>query len=107
MVGGSGSDQLSGDAGSDDLKGGTGADRFIFKAQMGRDSVRDFSVTENDVLQIARILAGGAFATAASVIANFASLTAVGARIDFGGANVIILHGVTDLASVQAAIVLF
>ena len=107
MAGGTGRDQLNGEAGSDDLKGGAGADRFIFKAQMGRDSVRDFSATDHDVLQIARTLAGGASATAASVITNFASLTAVGAQIDFGGGDVIILHGVTDLASVQAAIVLF
>jgi len=56
--GGSGDDWLTGGIGADYIKGGTGADVFVFNAQeeVG-DTIRDFSLSQGDMLDISGLLA--------------------------------------------------
>ena len=59
LIGGAGDDILWGGSGNDILWGGTGADTFLFTSMdEGVDTIKDFSVTEGDKLDISNILAG-------------------------------------------------
>lgn len=60
LHGGTGSDTLNGNNGLDTLYGGDGADIFLFDANAFNniDNVKDFSVAQNDALDIADILIG-------------------------------------------------
>lgn len=51
ILGGAGDDRLYGEAGNDRMTGGEGDDTFIFTGLTGRDTITDFSVT-NDSIQI-------------------------------------------------------
>lgn len=64
-----GNDKLLGGIGADDLFGGAGADRFVFKATgdstvaaSGRDTIFDFSIAENDRIDLSGIDANSATA---------------------------------------------
>jgi Ca2+-binding RTX toxin-like protein len=60
LSGTSGNDILTGGSGDDALTGGLGADTFIWNAgNTGHDTVSDFSVAQNDVLNVADLLSGG------------------------------------------------
>ncbi|MEC8214831.1 MAG: hypothetical protein VX069_07165, partial [Cyanobacteriota bacterium] len=48
LVGGAGDDQLTGGINNDQLKGGKGADTFVLST--GKDSIRDFSINDGDVI---------------------------------------------------------
>jgi Ca2+-binding RTX toxin-like protein len=49
--GGTGNDTLFGGAGDDTLTGGTGQDTFQFTATSGSDTISDFTVSDQDVLE--------------------------------------------------------
>lgn len=52
LYGDGGNDYLNGGSGSDQLYGGAGADIFNFSAGEGRVQVRDFSISEGDVIEV-------------------------------------------------------
>ena len=86
-----GDDTLTGGAGGDILYGGNGADTFVFEganAFSSQDRIEDFSVGENDVLDISDILTGYDFGV--DNIADFARFIDSGAdsflEIDANGA---------------------
>ena len=59
LCGGEGDDFLTGGAGDDALTGGTGTDTFVFNSADGSgstDTITDFSLTEDDVLNFADFL---------------------------------------------------
>ncbi|MGB1879351.1 MAG: type I secretion C-terminal target domain-containing protein, partial [Gammaproteobacteria bacterium] len=60
LTGGSQSDTLRGGPGSNTLTGGRSGDRFSFEARQTADVVTDFSEWENDVIDLAEVLAGKA-----------------------------------------------
>ena len=87
-----GDDMLYGGGGADILFGGNGADRFVFEAGAvfaAEDRIEDFSISENDVLDISNILIGYNFGT--DNIADFARFVDSGAdsylEIDANGAS--------------------
>ncbi|MBL4783309.1 MAG: type I secretion C-terminal target domain-containing protein [Porticoccaceae bacterium] len=59
LYGGSGDDILTGGQGNDQLEGGEGSDSFVFTAgDTGSDTIRDFSATDGDLLNLRDLLAG-------------------------------------------------
>lgn len=105
--GGSGNDVLYGGTGADVLYGRSGADTFVFEAAdygTGVDTVGDFSLAENDKLDISDVLQG--FDPLHDAIADFVQITSDGVNsylmvdIDGGGdlfAQLAVLNNVTDL----------
>ncbi len=92
LYGLNGDDVLYGGGGADILFGGNGADTFVFEADAvfaAEDRIEDFSVGENDVLDISNILTGYNFGT--DNIADFARFVDSGAdsylEIDANGAS--------------------
>ncbi len=92
LYGLNGDDMLYGGGGSDILFGGNGADTFVFEAGAvfaAEDRIEDFSVGENDVLDISDILTGYNFST--DNIEDFARFVDSGAdsylEIDANGAS--------------------
>ena len=88
ISGTSGNDTIFGGAGNDTMAGGAGSDTFVFRANLGQDTVTDFTVG-SDVLEFR----DGVFADAAAVLA---AATASGSdtliTIDVG--NTILLKNV-------------
>lgn len=57
LFGDAGDDRLFGGLGADDLTGGTGADRFVYiGSEEGGDTIRDFSRTEGDKIDLSAML---------------------------------------------------
>ncbi len=111
--GGDGNDLLVGGAGVDNLWGDAGADIFQFDTvSLGSiDSVKDFSVSDGDKLDIKDILVG--FDPLTSVIADFIEITDSGSnsivKVDRDGADttysliqIATLTGVTGLTDEAA-----
>lgn len=69
LNGGAGDDTLAGGTGHDTLTGGSGADTFVFtEAKSGsRDVITDFSVADNDVLDIRDVLDASAAVNAGNI----------------------------------------
>ena len=86
LIGNAGSNILTGGKGHDTLTGGLGADTFVFGPASGADVITDFSVSQNDKIDLS---------------AYHAQLTAVihqvGADtvIDLGAGNTVTVTGVT------------
>ena len=84
-----GDDVISGGDGQDTLYGGTGADTFIFESLSAFndiDTIRSFSQTENDVLDISDVLSG--LGVNAGNIAQYVEVTAGnGLRVDTTGSS--------------------
>ena len=76
IFGGSGADTIYGGAGADVISGGKGADHFILSANANgsADTIRDFSVADRDVIDIASQIAGYD-PTQAGTLAGFIRLT--------------------------------
>ena len=113
MAGGAGLDTLSGGGGGDRLDGGVGNDRlvggllgddFVFGNGYGSDRVTDFTVAQNDRLELDDALWGNVAMTGSQVVTSFASLKGTGVVFDFGGGDVLTLVGVTTLAGLAAHI---
>jgi len=110
LFGEEGSDQLSGGRGNDDLSGGNGADVFTFVIEPGiggnRDFVLDFETGEaHDVIIVDAVNPAIAEARVDNQpnndIITAADLnvdpTRAGLRLDFGGGNMLTIHGVDSL----------
>ncbi|MEI9904193.1 MAG: calcium-binding protein [Asticcacaulis sp.] len=52
LFGNSGNNVLDGSRGNDNLTGGTGSDTFLFHTNSGLDSIKDFSVADNDHINL-------------------------------------------------------
>lgn len=97
LVGGNGNDTLTGGAGFDELTGGAGSDVFVFAAGAKRDTITDFSTTD-DVIDLTALNLDG---LEALTIAD----TDLGATVTIG-AIVVTLTGV-DAADLTDASFLF
>jgi serralysin len=107
----SGNDTLVGGAGSDTLWGGTGSDRFVLSLAGGIDSIRDFSLAQNDRIDLSSILSGFYTNPATQAIEDFVRITTSGSNslvfVDQnGGANSFVqiatIVGVTGLTDENA-----
>ena len=99
LEGGAGADVLDGGTGRDRLIGGGGADTFVFHAHGGHDRITDFSLAQNDQLQIASALAGAG--TTAADLAAAASVTSAGVEMSFADGTTILLD---ELASTDGLV---
>jgi Ca2+-binding RTX toxin-like protein len=71
IFGGTSSDVIFGGDGADQLTGGAGADTFTFEATSnGLDTIKDFSDTEGDILDLDAIITGGEYNTAGTAITD-------------------------------------
>ena len=76
LLGGEGDDILYGGDGLDNLYGQEGADTFIFEsvsAYNNRDNIRDFSLAENDKIDLSDLLAG--YDPLSDLITDFVQIT--------------------------------
>ncbi|MCR6660025.1 MAG: calcium-binding protein [Asticcacaulis sp.] len=83
IIGNAGNNTLDGRQGADRLTGGAGADIFFFGASSGKDTITDFSASQNDSLNL------HAYNQATAVISQVGNDTV----IDLGGDNIITLTG--------------
>ncbi len=80
LVGGPGNDVIIGGKGADSLRGNAGSDLFIISgADAGNETIEDFNVAENDVLDISRALTGSS-----TVLSNYVRLTPSGTNTVLG-----------------------
>ncbi|ARS27589.1 hypothetical protein KC8_09820 [Sphingomonas sp. KC8] len=100
-----GDDTLIGRGGNEDLYGGSGADTFVFRAVdvgNGIDTLRDFSMADNDVIDLRDVLDGG-FDPMTDALSDFVQFTNAGShsqlRVDLDGAGT--LYGWTHIATVN------
>ena len=112
LYGGDGDDTLYGGAGLDTMHGGAGADTFVFEtasAFSNVDVIRDFSTSDNDVIDLIDIL-GTVYDPLNDAIADFVQFTESGGstfvEVDRDGtgstysfAQIAKLDGVTGLAA--------
>ncbi|MEO8241024.1 MAG: calcium-binding protein [bacterium] len=89
LSGGDGRDTLAGQGGDDRLIGGADADRFVFSADMGHDTVVDF--TDADLLMFRKIAGVDSVADALAHASTFGSDVV----FDFGAAGGVTVHGAT------------
>ncbi|MFN3826456.1 MAG: type I secretion C-terminal target domain-containing protein [Micavibrio sp.] len=111
IFGQEGNDQIYGGTGNDTLYGGSGADDFIFEAlNNGVDTIKDFSVSEGDALDLSAMLT--AFDPVQDSINDFVFATTVGSDTvikvdvtgngDFASAQTVaVLQGVTGITNVE------
>ncbi|HVQ67795.1 MAG TPA: calcium-binding protein, partial [Bradyrhizobium sp.] len=88
ISGTSGNDTIFGGAGNDTLSGGSGSDTFVFRANLGQDTVTDFTAG-SDVLEFQN----GLFADAAAVLAA-ATTSGNDTLITIDAGNTILLKNV-------------
>jgi Ca2+-binding RTX toxin-like protein len=93
LSGGAGLDEIYGGGGNDLLTGGTGADEFVFDIASGKDKIRDFSVSEGDVIQLVNNINGSGIVDSASAFAHVHDVSG-NAVLDLGGGNTVVLLGV-------------
>jgi len=92
LIGGQGEDKLFGSTGDDVLSGGSGADRVVYAYGDGRDQFVNFSLAEDDTVELRGAGAVG--------IGNFAQLQSVmsqdanGVWLNFSADNALHLHNV-------------
>lgn len=94
LIGGNGADILVG-GNADVLTGGNGPDTFLFRPNFGANTITDFDIVK-DTLQFDR----STFSNAADLL-NHTTNTAVGAVINDGHGDTVMLAGIT-LAQLQA-----
>lgn len=88
LNGGNGNDTLVGGQGNDDLTGGNGADVFVFNVGDGADTVRDFSVAQDQLdLRALGI-------DSASELVPHASNSGANLVLNFGSGNTVTLQNV-------------
>lgn len=111
LYGGDGDDVLIGGAGADTLWGGTGSDRFVLDLLGGIDAIGDFSLAQNDRIDLSTILSGFYTNPATQAIEDFVRITTSGSNsivsVDQnGGGNSFVqiatIFGVTGLTDENA-----
>ncbi len=101
LDGGAGNDRLEGGIGRDKLVGGTGADTFVFKDGWAVDRVSDFE-DDVDTIELHSALWGGGL-TIQQVLDTYGSVVGnngnggVHIELDFGGGDILKIHGITDV----------
>ncbi|KUP93541.1 M10 family metallopeptidase C-terminal domain-containing protein [Tritonibacter horizontis] len=110
LLGKNGRDYLDGGEGNDILRGGNGADRFFYGFGHDRDKIKDFTLGEDQLL-----FSGLDFGreNADALVARYGSVNGKGVVLDFGSDatglasadDVLILHGIYDLAALADDIV--
>lgn len=103
LRGGDGDDRLIGGRGSDILDGGSGTDTFVFRTNhigTGVDTIKDFSLSQGDKIDISDILS--AYDPVTDALADFVQFTRSGKKsimsVDLDGAG-------TDYGWVQVAVI--
>ena len=104
LNGGGGADMLIGGASKDRMTGGDGADVFIFADGDSKDTIKDFSVSAKDVLQLDDAIWIGTTFSKSQVVSQFASVTVDGVLLDFGDGQTILLSGLTTTSGLSAQI---
>ncbi len=104
LNGGGGADVLIGGTGKDRMTGGDGADVFIFAEGDSKDTIKDFSVSAKDVMQLDDAIWAGSTFSKSQVISQFASVTVDGVLLDFGDGQTILLSGLTTTSGLSAQI---
>ena len=104
LNGGGGADVLIGGTGKDRLTGGDGADVFIFAEGDSKDTIKDFSVSAKDVMQLDDAIWAGTTLSKSQVVSQFASVTVDGVLLDFGDGQTILLSGLTTTSGLSAQI---
>ena len=104
LNGGGGADVLTGGTGKDRMTGGDGADVFIFADGDSKDTIKDFSVSAKDVMQLDDAIWAGSTFSKSQVISQFASVTVDGVLLDFGDGQTILLSGLTTTSGLSAQI---
>ncbi len=101
LDGGDGDDRLEGGRGRDKLLGGDGADTFVFKQGWAVDRVSDFEVN-TDTIELDSALWGGGLSFqdildtyGTSNVANNGN-AGTHVELDFGGGDVLKIHGISD-----------
>jgi len=116
IVGNSGNNTLASGAGADTVTGGTGADIFLYEASSAfgaKDTVTDFSTSENDALNLHDLLS--AYDPFTTSLSDFILLTDNGTdttiSVDrdgtgttYGFTNVVTLTGVTGLSDLNTLV---
>ena len=98
LLGSWGNDTLDGGWGNDSMTGGNGADTFVFGVSTGNDTVSDFSLGENDRLQLDDALWTGTHGTltAAQVLSTFGTDIGGNLVLNFGSQVITLIgHGST------------
>ena len=85
-IGNSLANMLTGNIGSNALTGGAGADTFVFGLASGADTITDFSLSDNDTIDVSAY-----HAQATAIVAQSGN----DATIDLGGGNVITVLNAT------------
>ncbi|WP_050808298.1 beta strand repeat-containing protein [Asticcacaulis biprosthecium] len=82
LTGNAGINRLEAGVGNDTFSGGLGADVFVFLAASGKDTINDFSGSQNDTINVNAYTAG---------VANAAMVTQLGANVivNLGGGNTV------------------
>ena len=105
LDGGTGNDSLEGGRGADVLTGGDGSDIFFYENRFLNDQITDFTVGV-DTLRLNDDLWSGSH-NAASIVANFATVTSEGVVLDFGGRDILTLNGLTSVNGLEENIEIF
>lgn len=96
LMGQAGADRLDGGAGDDILTGGGGRDTFVFSE--GADKITDFMIN----VDLIEIITDHTF----SGVMEMGQIVDNDAVFDFGGGNILILNGITDLGSLEGSFTL-
>jgi Ca2+-binding RTX toxin-like protein len=98
-------DELAGNANANVLSGGAGGDFFVFDNSSGADKIRDFSVSDGDVIELRMNINGSGIVNGASALAHVHDAGA-NAVLDLGGGNSVLLVGVhtADLSAASFSI---
>jgi Ca2+-binding RTX toxin-like protein len=116
LRGENGNDTLYGGSGVDTLYGGAGSDRFVFESDSAFsnvDTIADFSLAQNDVIDISDLLA--LYDPLSHAITDFVSITQSGsnsalfvdrdgAGAGYGAQQIATISGVTGITDVAALI---
>jgi subtilisin-like proprotein convertase family protein len=99
LNGGAGNDRLVGGPGADIAVGGPGADTFIFNDGHDQFTIRDFSFSDGDTLQLDSDLWTGNM-TAQQVVNTFGDLVDGDLVLDFGDGDIIVVEGLTNITRI-------
>ncbi|NOR62447.1 MAG: alkaline metalloproteinase [Rhodobacteraceae bacterium] len=101
LDGGAGNDRLEGGIGRDKLVGGTGNDTFVFKQGWAVDRVSDFE-DNVDTIELDSALVSGL--TIQQILDTYGSSNVANngnggfhVELDFGGGDILKIHGITDV----------
>lgn len=104
LNGGNGNDFIAGDQGRDYLVGGNGWDSFIFRKDMERDTIADFTVGQDRLMMTVELTHG--ITNPSQIISQYASISSGKVVFDFGAGDQIILANFTNTSSLAESILI-